>query len=200
MSYENTKSTESFSGAIGNVRRLTVAVLVNDRAAATAAGEKPTATPRTAAELARIDTLVRSAVGLDSARGDVLSVVNVSFDTGLPAAGDSLPTPTLLERVQTHQKPLLTGFALLLMAVVALSAIRAMKPPKPVPALAAAPDPALAALAEPQDQVILVAAPEATEPVILQEIANPVRDQVIATVEQRPEASTRVIRSWLKED
>jgi flagellar biosynthesis/type III secretory pathway M-ring protein FliF/YscJ len=48
--------------------------------------------------------------------------------------------------------------------------------------------------------VILVAAPEATEPVILQEIANPVRDQVIATVEQRPEASTRVIRSWLKED
>jgi flagellar M-ring protein FliF len=116
MSYENTKSTESFSGAIGNVRRLTVAVLVNDRLAA---GEKPTATPRTAAELARIDTLVRSAVGLDSARGDVLSVVNVSFDAGLPAAGDSLPTPTLLERVQTHQKPLLTGFALLLMAVVA---------------------------------------------------------------------------------
>ena len=31
-SYETTKSTETFSGAIGNVKRLTVAVLVNDRA------------------------------------------------------------------------------------------------------------------------------------------------------------------------
>jgi flagellar M-ring protein FliF len=196
MSYENTKSTESFSGAIGNVRRLTVAVLVNDRLAA---GDKPTATPRTAAELARIDTLVRSAVGLDSARGDVLSVVNVSFDTGLPAAADTLPTPTLIERVQLHQKPLLTGFALLLMAVVALSAIRAMKPPRPVPALPPVPEPAMLSAAEPQEQMIVVAAPE-TEPVILQEIANPVRDQVIATVEQRPEASARVIRSWLKED
>ena len=204
MSYENTKSTENFSGAIGNVRRLTVAVLVNDRLAAgdKSAADKAAATPRTAAELARIDTLVRSAVGIDSARGDVLSVVNVSFDTGLPIVGDSLPTPTLLERVQTHQKLGLTGFALLLMAVVALSAIRAMKAPKQAaPALLPAPD--LAALGESTDhqQMIVVAPAESTaEPLILREIANPVRDQVIATVEQRPEASARVIRSWLKDD
>jgi flagellar M-ring protein FliF len=169
-------------------------VRVNDRLAA---GDKPTATPRTPAELARIDTLVRSAVGVDSARGDVLSVVNVSFDAGLPATGDSLPTPTLLERVQTHQRPLLTGFALLLMAVVAMSAIRAMNSARPAPA--PAPEPTLALL-EPQEQVILVAPPVAADPIILQEIANPVRDQVIATVEQRPEASARVIRSWLKDD
>ena len=30
-SYDNTKSTEVFSGAIGNVKRVTVAVLVNDK-------------------------------------------------------------------------------------------------------------------------------------------------------------------------
>jgi flagellar biosynthesis/type III secretory pathway M-ring protein FliF/YscJ len=74
-----------------------------------------------------------------------------------------------------------------------------MKPPRPVPALPPVPEPAMLSAAEPQEQMIVVAAPE-TEPVVLQEIANPVRDQVIATVEQRPEASARVIRSWLKED
>jgi flagellar M-ring protein FliF len=199
-SYENTTSTENFSGAIGNVRRLTVAVLVNDKATAGAAsGAAPAATPRTAAELARIDTLVRNAVGLDSTRGDVLSVVNVSFDAALPTAQDSMPTPTLLERVQGGQKTLLTGFAFLLMAAVAFAAIRALKPVHAAAQLPG-PSPSMTSLPEHHEQVILVAPPASTEPIILQEIANPIRDQVVATVEQRPEASARVVRTWLRED
>jgi flagellar M-ring protein FliF len=199
-SYENTTSTEKFSGAIGNVRRLTVAVLVNDKAApAAGAGAPSAATPRTAAELARIDTLVRNAVGIDSARGDVLSVVNVSFDEALPTVQDSVPTPTLIERVQGNQKTLLAGFAFLLMAAVAFAAIRALKP-LAAPAQLSAPAQSMASLPEHHDQVILVAPPVSSEPIILQEISNPIREQVLATVEQRPEASARVVRSWLRED
>jgi flagellar biosynthesis/type III secretory pathway M-ring protein FliF/YscJ len=36
--------------------------------------------------------------------------------------------------------------------------------------------------------------------VVLRETANPLRDQAVATVEQRPEAAVRVIRSWMKDD
>ena len=59
--YENTRSTESVIAAPGAVKRLTVAVLVADRAGP--AGSKVAPTPRTAEELKQIETMVRSAVG-----------------------------------------------------------------------------------------------------------------------------------------
>lgn len=46
---------------------------------------------------------------------------------------------------------------------------------------------------------VLVAGPE-TQATVLRELANPVRDQVIATIEQRPEAAARVVRAWLRQD
>jgi len=52
-----------------------------------------------------------------------------------------------------------------------------------------------------EQQHIVIQGPQASaEPVILREIATPVRDQVIAIIEQRPEAATRVVRTWLKQD
>jgi flagellar M-ring protein FliF len=221
-SYENTKSTENFSGAIGNVKRLTVAVLVNDK---TVPGPKPTVIARTPAELARIDTLVRNAVGLDSARGDQLSVVNVAFD-GVGAGPASEPTPDMWNRVQQFERPIVSGLALLAVLVVALVTVRALRPAR---AVAASELPAgevgddVAALAageagvagqlgsgnnphphvtviDGEQQQIVIAGPQATEPVILREIANPVRDQVVAIIDQRPEAATRVVRTWLKQD
>ncbi len=74
-SYDNTKSTEVFSGAIGNVKRVTVAVLVNDKRlpASGATDTIPRYQPRTPEELSRIEMLVRSALGVDSTRGDAVS-------------------------------------------------------------------------------------------------------------------------------
>ena len=220
-SYEQSKSTETFSGAIGNVKRLTVAVLVNDRAVP---GPRPSALPRTAAELARIDTLVRNAVGVDSARGDKLSVVNVAFDAAVPAAADSVPQD-VWTKVATVQKPLVAGAGLLAVLVVAVLTMRAMRPAKAAPAPAppqqlaavSAGPYALAAgaaeaLSEGQRQQVLVAGEEGQRqqvliapsnigaPIVLHEQANPVRDQVVAIIEQRPEAATRVVRNWLKQD
>ncbi|HEX7239787.1 MAG TPA: flagellar basal-body MS-ring/collar protein FliF, partial [Longimicrobiaceae bacterium] len=106
--YENSRSLETFSGAIGNVRRLTVAVLVNDRPAE-AAGGKPL--PRTAEELGRIETLVRSAVGVDGARGDAVSVVSVPF--AAPAAAAPEPRD-VMEMVRTFTGPAITVLGLLL--------------------------------------------------------------------------------------
>jgi flagellar M-ring protein FliF len=219
-SYETTKSTETFSGAIGNVKRLTVAVLVNDRLVP---GPKPTSMPRTGAELARIDTLVRNAVGVDSARGDKLSVVNVAFDGAPVVTADSLPSD-IWTKVGQAQKPIATGGALLAILVVAILTMRSLKPAKPaldpaltlaagqapngsaLPALAAGeshPDAAHAlSSGDPTQQVqqITIAGPEPREPIVLREIANPVRDQVVAIIQQRPEAATRVVRNWLKQD
>ena len=226
-SYETTKSTETFSGAIGNVRRLSVAVLVNDRLAA-APGAKPA--PRTALELARLDTLVRNAVGADTARGDKVSVVNVAFDgLAAPAAEER---PDLWQRVAQAEKPIVAGAALAAILVAGFLTTRALRPgaaDAAAPALAAGADlpaaalpravapngypaaapgaaaPAeLAAGAAPAalpagDAARVVIAGPAGGTVVLRETANPVRDQVVALIEQRPEAAARVVRAWLRQ-
>jgi flagellar M-ring protein FliF len=71
-SYETTKSTETFSGAIGNVRKLSVAVLVNHKLST---GGQAGAVPRAPVELARPRHARAHGVGVDAARGDRLSVV-----------------------------------------------------------------------------------------------------------------------------
>lgn len=68
------------------VRRLSVAVLV-DHAPAVAGAEPQ---PRSAEELERIATLVRSAVGFDRERGDRVEVVNLRFaDAAAPSGSET---------------------------------------------------------------------------------------------------------------
>ena len=62
----------------GRLDRLSVAVLV-DGIYAQGADGTPTYQPRSAEELEQIAALVRSAVGFDGARGDVVEVVNLPF-------------------------------------------------------------------------------------------------------------------------
>ncbi len=219
-SYETTKSTETFSGAIGNVRRLSVAVLVNDKLSS---GPKAAPSPRSPVELARIDTLVRNAVGLDSARGDKLSVVNVAFDGGTAPAAE--PAPDVWQKLSGAQKPLATGLALAALLVVAVVTMRALKPgAAAAPASEAAAALAAGTAADADSEEIAAVGtpalpagsdgptPPTSDPggvfvlgpdgqtMVLREIANPVRDQVVATIQQRPEAAVRVVRSWLRDD
>jgi flagellar M-ring protein FliF len=222
-SYETTKSTETFSGAIGNVKRLTVAVLINDRQLQ---GTRPSSAPRTAEEMSRIDELVRNAVGIDSARGDKLSVVNAAFDVAPPLVADSAITPDIWTRLDHAQRPIATAIGLVALIFVAVLTVRALRPTRSPGRLeAGATVPALASgemhghdesmgmagthaatqrhlpHVEHDGPQILIAGPESSgETLVLREMANPVRDQVVAIIEQRPEAATRVVRSWLKQD
>lgn len=63
----------------GAVRRLTVAVLVNDVTTLDAAGASTTA-PRSEEELTAMRDLVASAVGFDEARGDVITIRSMAFE------------------------------------------------------------------------------------------------------------------------
>ena len=74
-SYLNTRTVESFSGAVGGIQRLSVAVLLN----APAAGGKDAPAPLPAATVAQVDALVRNAVGFRPGRGDQISVASIAF-------------------------------------------------------------------------------------------------------------------------
>jgi flagellar M-ring protein FliF len=216
-SYENSRSVENFSGAIGNVKKLTVAVLVADKVApATEGATAPAAvTARTADELARIETLMRTALGVDSTRGDMISVVSAPFDIPAPLVvkPDSVVAPDLVARLQSNPKPIVAIAALVVLLIIALVTLSALKPKK-----SAAKDEAARTLppstgypelpASTQMQAAIQAAAEMEQTqrqvderrqVVLPPTAtSPEREQAIATVEQRPDAAIRVTKNWLR--
>ena len=79
--YELDRTVSYTKHQVGKLRRLTVAVAVDNKAAAAPAEGAAAApgAPLEAAELERLAILVRNAVGFDPARGDVVNVVNSPF-------------------------------------------------------------------------------------------------------------------------
>ncbi|HEY2068688.1 MAG TPA: flagellar basal-body MS-ring/collar protein FliF [Rhizomicrobium sp.] len=82
--YEISKTVKTSTVDGGTLKRLSVAVVVDGTSVTDAAG-KVTYTPRSAKDMAQIQSLVKSAIGFDKARGDQLQVTNMQFasiDTG----------------------------------------------------------------------------------------------------------------------
>lgn len=79
INYEisNTTRTEVSEG--GRIRRLSVAVAVNGTTTPGEGDAAPSYAPRSAEEMQRLTALVRSAVGFNQERGDVVEVVNTQF-------------------------------------------------------------------------------------------------------------------------
>ncbi|MCB9965187.1 MAG: flagellar M-ring protein FliF [Rhodospirillales bacterium] len=80
--YEVSRTVRNRVSEVGEIRKLSVAVLVDGRyvTQTDADGvETQTYEPRAQEELDQIKSLVRSAVGLDEGRGDTLEVVNLQF-------------------------------------------------------------------------------------------------------------------------
>jgi len=102
--YELSETSRELVRAPGAVRRLSVAVLVNDVTTIADDGTATT-TPRSADELTALGELVASAVGLDTGRGDVITVRSMPFDVApLPGteavAGSAWPTLDMMSLIQ----------------------------------------------------------------------------------------------------
>lgn len=204
-SYENSRSVETVSGAVGNLTRLSVAVLVNDRLVPGAdSASPPVVVARTPDEVERIEALVRSAVGFDSLRGDVVNVVSMPFAPAIDLHA-SEPVPTLIDRVTEARQSLLGALGLVMAFILAVLFIRAMRPAPALPA--PLPQPALAAgsaMAQVEDgeEAVPAERPEPVRPAILDRAPSAtmvLRDQILAGVDQNPDVAVRLVRSWMKE-
>ncbi|MCF8480240.1 MAG: flagellar M-ring protein FliF [Rhodospirillum sp.] len=78
VNYEITKMVTNEIKEAGEIRRLSVAVMVDGVTNTDANGDK-TWDPRPEEEMTKINALVRSAMGFDATRGDQIEVVNMRF-------------------------------------------------------------------------------------------------------------------------
>lgn len=178
--YEYGKTVvRSVSGG-GDVKRLSVAVVVNGTYKETEAADGTKTrefVPRTEEELKRIENLVRSAVGADASRGDEVVVESAQFEIqgeefGAESLAGAARAATLLEYGRK--------VAAYLAAAVVFLVVR-----KRVRALTQAPA-----------QVPAVAAPGALE------VGSPQMAQrrIFELARRNPEAVARLLESWLAEE
>ena len=113
--YEVSETQRQLLRAPGAIRRLTVAVLVNDVTTFASDGTA-TITPRSPEELASLEALVSSAIGLDTSRGDILTLRSLPFEPFAPI-GTEISSPEqriALDTMQLIQVGVLAIVALIL--------------------------------------------------------------------------------------
>jgi flagellar M-ring protein FliF len=145
VTYEVDKSIRHTKLGQGRLKRLSVAVVVNDRTGME--GGKPVTKPLTDEEKQQITDLVKGVVGYDKERGDVLSVMNSAFKAREVEPVAEVP---LWKQPSTIDLAKDTGKFLLIGAIVLFLLLRVLKPmvtsltrvPEVLPALDALPAPA----------------------------------------------------------
>jgi flagellar M-ring protein FliF len=166
---------------------------------------------------------VRNALGVDSLRGDMISVVSAPFDLPQPVVTTpytAVAPQDMIAKIQANPKPVVALAALVVLLILGLAAVFILRPKKSkaldagqqpnalTPGTAYAELPASSqmqtAMQDMQDMQEGYDEPEQIEerraPLKLPPLpTTPEREQAIATVEQRPDAALRVTRQWLRQ-
>ena len=124
VSYEVDKSIKHTKVAQGRLKRLSIAVVVNDRKVTDAAG-KTTSKALTDDEKTQITELVKGVMGYDKERGDTLSVINSTFNTPVVEATPDVPLWTDPEAIAFAKD---MGKYLLIAAFVLFLILKVLRP------------------------------------------------------------------------
>lgn len=142
VNFELDKTIRHTKEPVGRVKRLSVAVVVNYKAAVAGADGQPgKPTPLSAQELDQINKLVRESMGFNEQRGDTVNVVNAAFtETKVEIDIPLWKDPDNVAMAKSALKNLLVfGLAFYLVFGVLRPLLRDLvKPPEHGPALAGA--------------------------------------------------------------
>jgi flagellar M-ring protein FliF len=185
----------------GRIRRITAALLVDDAIDVKQENGKrqETRRKRTPDELQQIQELAKAAIGIDTNRGDILTVQNLSFDQTPP---ETPVKPTVIEKVRTtiaDWSSLVRYAALILLFLLAYALL--LRPVKKqlvqtfrdLPAAMAAKKPAVAGVDLAPGQEITALPPEQQRSVQL-------KKQLLEKVNSEPLATSKLIQAWIHEE
>ncbi len=192
--YEIDRTVDYSRHPPGQIRRLTVAVLIGYRPVKGAKG-KVTEVPLSAQELSRVTQLVKDAVGFDAARGDSVSVVNEPLDVAASrAAAGKLVEPSF------WQRPLFWSLVKIVSGVVVvLALVLAVLRPMVRMLMSTAQTPAVAAQIGVDGEA--PGAPQAQKDAVVKALSH---EQQLANaramVSQDPKRVAQLVRGWVGND
>jgi flagellar M-ring protein FliF len=194
--YGVNRTTRHLIEPAGSIRRVTAAILLDDAVERKQEKGKwvETHRKRNSEELKTISELAQAAIGFNSARGDVISVQNLSFDH--PAAAE-IPPITFIDKarkgVNDYSSIIRYAGLLVLFLVVYLLMLR------PIQKRALAPlNPTLAGARAmvPGDTEAAAIGETAANLALRSQV---LRKQLAEFVKAEPESSTNAVRAWLRE-
>jgi flagellar M-ring protein FliF len=193
--YGVNRTTRHVIEPAGSIRRLTAALVVDDAVERKQVNGKWVEVhhKRQPEELQLISQIAQAAIGFNSARGDVISVQNLSFDR---ADAEELPPTTVIDKFRkgltdyssvTRYAALLALFVLVYLLMIRPIQKRALATPLPLPSAKRAP-----VETEPE-----ISAPDAAT--ILAHRNGVLKKQLAEFVKAEPLSSTTAVRAWLQE-
>lgn len=186
--YEVDKTVRVTRNATGTIKRLSAAVVVDHRRVVDAEGHS-TLVPLSSAEIEKIQSLVRDAIGFDAQRGDSINVVNAPFthaevphEAEIPLWRD--PQNLALARDLGKQ------FALVVLALVVIfgmirPALKAMLRTQPRKVEAQVDDP------------LQLPEPSSTPPAAALPHAATRHDDILRVARENPATVANVVRCWV---
>jgi flagellar M-ring protein FliF len=202
--YGVNKTVRHTSEPAGRIRRITAALLVDDVVESHQEnGKSVTARKRWSPEgLKQVQELAQAALGLDAARGDLVSVQNISFDQPAPQPAPALPWSERIRTVMNDWSSVLRYgiIAVLFLATYALvirpikrQAISTMKelPAQSRRAVSSNGLPGQAAGLQGDALAALGEAPQT---------AKLLKKQVLDKVKHEPQSSSQLVTTWLREE
>jgi flagellar M-ring protein FliF len=203
--YEVSRTTRHTVTGLGQVARLSVAVIVDDQRVSTKGADgnvAVTTKPWEAGEIQRLQGLVAAAVGLNTTRGDQVTIENMSFE--VPAVEPEPAAPSMgtqvVDRLKEYGPSAFRTIGILLVTLFALFGILrplarrataiAAQPALPAPAVAAA---RLPTISEMEGQIDDDGAMgQKRLPVLTKRVAK--------LASEEPEQLARIVRGWMAED
>jgi len=196
--FEINKEEQNVVTPVGDLKRQSIAVIVDGTYVKDKDKETYTFVPRKAEELERIKQVVARAAGLDPSRGDEIQVS--SFEFGAPDGSDQPSlVQTMLEYAQRLGKPFLNGlllflFLILVVRPVVLALIRPRVTEEEIETLERLPEgEARLALAEPEEGEGVAMLEGGKEFELAKNLA-------MQLFEENMEQSMTLLKSWLKQE
>jgi flagellar M-ring protein FliF len=199
--YAATKTMRHVIENPGRVRRMTAAIVVNDRQAQLATKDKAAQwQPRSPEELLNLTALAQAAVGFDATRGDLLEVKDLAFEDNRMQPAVSVPGQIL---ATAEGSPVLVKYAALLtglLVVVAFGVRPALRHARLAPGQSVKVGvrelPVRAEAAE--ARTLRPPEPVEVDPERLR--SQEIFEQVTGHLKREPTQSSRLLQSWIHSD
>jgi flagellar M-ring protein FliF len=180
----------------GRIRRISAALLVDDAVDVKQENGKRSEVrrKRTPEELKQIETLAKAAIGVDLARGDTLTVQNLSFDQ-TPVEAPVKPTTVERVRVMLNDWSSIVRYATLIVLFLLAYALLL----KPLKKQLLTTFKELPARVASQNSKVEIASGHEMAALSPEQRATALKRQLGETVRTEPAAATKLIQSWLNE-
>jgi flagellar M-ring protein FliF len=203
--YELDKTVQHVKRSLGQVRRLSVAVVVNNKAEKNPKDGSIKSVALTEDEVKKINDVVREAVGYDDKRGDTINVTNTAFTDPVTEDIPHLPfykDPDILAMIKEGARWLVLALVLLLVyRKVILPLVHTVSPPPPEPEPEEESEPMLSATGEPLEEEEESIENDIPPEILELELAKMSYEKKLARARELarkdPKAVAQLIKEWI---